>query len=360
MKPQFSYPAVAPRISLTRKILGLGSSASLFAGIVIASFLSLFPSISPAVLEKPVSKPHPVAPSPVQLDKQIAAMQGLVQQEHTAPKIVTPCSTFRDSLPVDYALYAGGSYNGKKLDYQIDQSGHEATGFEVGVNLPGQSVVLALGAYEPSVWNIHTGKGTRILGVFVSGYHRQQIKGIDANTPVLNSSYEDKSPCGYFYVNENVQQADETLRAVLGKPAISYHLATNGKLDFGAPLLSTTPEMNYPLAGKAGLDALESQGAIRPAGEEDFARYLEAKRQAQKLPPLVVIGGSSGQRSFGDRGRGLPAYVVLKPIRYPGGLHGAHAVIFIVERGVPRPQGEPGHSAVYDLNSLTCAGPLCN
>lgn len=359
MKSQNNYPIAAPIVSFTRKILGAGSTAGLFSGIVAAGYLSIFPSESHQAVAKQVTPSNQEASSS-NLGVQAAAMHELVQQRSVTPKIVTPCSAFKDALPNDYVLYAGGSYSGRKLGYTIDQSGHEATGFEVSVNLPGQSVVVALGAYEPSVWNVHKGAETRILGVLVSGYHRQQIKGIDPNIPVLNSSYEDKSPCGYFYVSEDVRQADETLRTMLGKSAASYHLAVDGKLNFGASLIENMPEMDYPLAGRAGLDALEAKGVIRPAGEEDLARYHEAKRQAQGLSPLVVIGSQSSQSSSGNLRRGLLAYVVLKPMRFPAGLYGAHAVTFIVERGVPRPQGEPGHSAVYDLNSLTCAGPLCN
>lgn len=359
MKSQKNHPIAVPIVSLTRKIIGASSTAGLFSGIVAAAYLSILPSESHQSVAKQI-EPSNQETSSSNLGTQAAAAHQLEQQQRLTPKIVTPCSGFKDSLPDDYVLYAGGSYSGRKLGYQIDQSGHEATGFEVSVNLPGQSVVVALGAYEPSVWNIHKGADTRILGVLVSGYHRQQIKGIDPNTPVLNSSYEDKSPCGYFYVSEDVRKADHTLRTILGKSAVSYHLAANGRLNFGASLTENIPEMDYPLAGKAGLDALEAKGVIRPAGEEDLARYHEAKRQAQGLSPLVAAGGPVNQSTSSNLRRGLLAYVVLKPMRFPGGLYGAHAVTFIVERGVPRPQGEPGHSAVYDLNSLTCAGPLCH
>jgi hypothetical protein len=38
--------------------------------------------------------------------------------------------------------------------------------------------------------------------------------------------------------------------------------------------------------------------------------------------------------------------VVLAPMTFPGGLYGANRATFIVERGVPRPTGDPGHSTV--------------
>jgi hypothetical protein len=34
---------------------------------------------------------------------------------------------------------------------------------------------------------------------------------------------------------------------------------------------------------------------------------------------------------------------------FPDGLYGAHAVTFVVPSGIPRPRGNPGHSAVYEV-----------
>jgi hypothetical protein len=53
------------------------------------------------------------------------------------------------------------------------------------------------------------------------------------------------------------------------------------------------------------------------------------------------------------------AYVVLGPFRLPEGLYGAHSATFFVPKGVPRPTGNLGHSVLYDFNTLTCAGVLC-
>ena len=46
-------------------------------------------------------------------------------------------------------------------------------------------------------------------------------------------------------------------------------------------------------------------------------------------------------------------YIVQKPMRFPAGLHGAHSVKFLVLRGTPVPDGDPGHSCVVveDQNS---------
>jgi hypothetical protein len=73
------------------------------------------------------------------------------------------------------------------------------------------------------------------------------------------------------------------------------------------------------------------------------------------LPPLSVAGGQSEAVSA------MPfrTYVVQGRMAYPSGLYGAHAAVFIVLKGIPQPLGNPGHSAVYDWNTLMCDGALC-
>lgn len=355
-----SMSAISPK----RKAVSVGLTASLGIGVVLATYLSAFPTLSnvtsPQTNHPPQSLPN-ASPISAETAQQITPLPPALL------KITDVCSVFKDKLPPNYVVYAGGDYKGRQLGYQIDQSGHEATGFEVRVNIPNHPVVLALGAYEPSVWNIQKDKNTQIVGVFVSGYHRQKVTGLDANVPVLNSSYEDRTPCGFFYLTrENVRSADEVLRNVLGKSAESYYLATQGQVLFGGqgvfagPSVESVPVQDYPLAGKMGLDALEAEGALRPAGEEDLAKFYEEKRNAQGLSRLNIVGGESDSSRINSSSMmRLGAYVVLKPITFPAGLYGAHSVTFIVQRGVPRPRGNPGHSAVYDMNTFTCMGALC-
>lgn len=284
------------------------------------------------------------------------------------PRVVDACSQFIERLPSDYVLLAGGEYAGRKLGFQIDQSGHEATGFDVVANMPGRSVVLVLGAYEPSVWKISREPRTQIAGVLVTGYHRQAVAGLGAGTPVLNSSYEEKGPCGYSYFSRsNAEPADAHVRKVFGRSAHTYFVAANGHLTMGdggmpASTVQDGPadidrfrDVDAPLAGQAGLDKLLSDGVLRRAQQSDLLEWKSAQRRSQGLPPLSVAGGQN------EAPLSLPlgTYVVQGRMTFPAGLHGAHSAIFIVLRGVPSPQGNPGHSAVYDWNTLTCSGALC-
>lgn len=284
------------------------------------------------------------------------------------PRVVDACSQFMERLPSDYVLLAGGEYAGRKLGFQIDQSGHEATGFNVVVNMPGRSVVLVLGAYEPSVWKIIREPRTHISGVFVTGYHRQTLAGLGAETPVLNSSYEEKGSCGYAYLaRNNAESMDAHVRRVFGRSAQTYFVASNGQLmigDGGMPAstvqdgptdMDSFRDVNASLAGQAGLDKLLSDGVLRPAQQSDLIEWKRAQRRSQGLPPLSMAGGQD------EAILSLPfrTYVVQGRMTFPSGLYGAHAATFIVLRGVPSPLGSPGHSAVYDWNTLACNGALC-
>jgi len=317
----------------------------------------------PPTLSQSIIAPEetaPVSPPPV---SPVNPSQKMVESG-TPPKVIDACSQFLERLPNDYLLHAGGAYAGRKLNFQIDDSGQESTQFDVVVNEPGREIVLALGAYEPSIWNIRWTPQTRIVGVYVSGYHRQAVAGLDPNTPVLNSSYENRGVCGYFYISSgDVKTADNQIRRIFGRTATSYHLASNGQLEIGQPLngnytvqsnqvtVESFRDADAPLAGEAGLEQLVREGKLRPARRDDMRAWEEAKSRKSGQPHASYRGsqGSTGEASSTViRG----AYVVLRPMRYPAGLYGAHSATFIVQNGAPIPEGNPGHSAVLDMNAL--------
>lgn len=62
-------------------------------------------------------------------------------------------------------------------------------------------------------------------------------------------------------------------------------------------------------------------------------------------------------------GLGMMKLKIVKPIkRFPAGLNGSHAVVFVLAKGVPMPAGSPGHSCVISEETGAAAGnvsPLC-
>jgi hypothetical protein len=102
------------------------------------------------------------------LDNQVYGIFGLIRIALASLSYANQpadCKFTGLDLPADFAVLAGGEYSGRRLDFQIDQSGHQATQMDVVVNYTAKPVVLILGAYEPTIWSIKWSRGTKILAV---------------------------------------------------------------------------------------------------------------------------------------------------------------------------------------------------
>lgn len=282
------------------------------------------------------------------------------------------CEFTNLQMPSNLRVYAAGGYSGRENQFQIDQSGHASTQFDVAVNSPAEPVALLLGAYEPTIWNIGWTEGTRIVAVLVSGYHRQAVAGLESAVPLLNSSYHNKGPCGHFYVGKGQNSALNPLsRKLFQKPVdLVFPGDRTGKIVVGEPLEVGTKlvtsaarspasfrDRDAPLAGQAGIEDAISKGLLRPATAADADAWVAAVVANSPTPDTPPIAGEGVPKP--PKPRMYKAYVVLKQFTYPAGLYGGHSVTFFIPAGVSKPSGNPGHSAVYDFNVLRCQGPGC-
>lgn len=281
------------------------------------------------------------------------------------------CSLDNLDLPDNTVVYATGAYAGRETNYQIDQSGHAATRFDVVVHSPDKPVVLMLSAYEPSVWQVGWTAGTRILAAVVTGYYRQGVAGLPTSTPLLNSSYANKGPCGSFYLSDTtLGELNPLARRALGRPVTMVYPASQGKAVMGAPLpakaevltdtdvsLDAFRDPEAPLAGKPGLDAAVRKGILRKATLQDAQAWADALAQKGPAPDLPPVAGGKVKARLPLAFYG--GYVVLKPFVVPAGLYGAHSTSFYVPKGIPTPTGNLGHSTVYNYNDLSCTGSDC-
>jgi hypothetical protein len=265
------------------------------------------------------------------------------------------CGFAEGTLPPKFRVLAAGGYSGRKLPYQIDQSGDDAKQVNVAVNSPDLPVALLLVADEPTVWKISRSKDTRIVGVFAWGYDRQAIAGLDAGVPLLVSSNNDRRPCGPVNVRGNdAASARDLAQRIYGQTADMRYSTSGGEVALGPAIpigstlvssLDVTPESfqdkSAPLAGRAGLEDALKKGLIRRANASDEDAWTRAAGKDAPKPPMFI------------------AYVILKPFTFPAGLYGAKAATFFVPKGVAMPTGNRGSSEVFDLNTLTCQGLSC-
>lgn len=287
-------------------------------------------------------------------------------------------------LPRGTIVVAAGNYSGRRLAFQIDQSGHEATQFDVAVHSD-KPIALLLGAYEPTIWSIGWTKGTKIVAVFATGYHRQVVAGLPSGTPVIVSSLAEKGACGGQYLSGGGDLAwvNPKAREVFGRDAARVYLkAPDGVLEINesnqaksAYVTSPdTPPESFkdktgPAAGTAGLEQAVAAGQLRPLTQADIQVVRDsyralAPKTAKGTPDVPPVAGAAPKAPPEVR---IPAlgihrgYVVLKPMVYPAGLFGANLAYFVIPNGAPAPTGNPGHSTVIDLNkAVPCSGALCN
>lgn len=261
-------------------------------------------------------------------------------------------------LPDDAVVLSAGAYGGRRLDYQIDQSGDAATQIDVAVNSPHKPVILMLGASEPTIWNVGWTVGTRIVAVFANGYHTQRVAGLRKNTPLLLSSNDNKGPClvGYFSGGKISSTEQNLSRKLFSRDIAGFSKVVDGRVVVGEPVTpdqtlitsSHTPPESFrdkkaPLAGAAGLEAAVRKGILRRATVRDAEKWREALKQKyakQNLPPPNIPPDL------------FNAYTVLKEFTCPAGLYGGNRATFYVPEGVAPPKGNCGHSRIYDLNSV--------
>lgn len=339
--------------------------------------------VAPAPQAAPQVAAEPLHPAITHVRPRLTESTATLSQAATAaaqlaapplPPVAPACAFPGVNLSGDFAVLAAGAYSGRRTDMQIDQSGHAATQIDVIVHRTDKPVVLMLGAYEPTIWNIARTPNTRIAGVLASGYHRQAVAGLEPSVPVLEATYDNKSACGYFYVNtDNLRSINPLSQRLFQRNVDMVYPAQNGSVtvsDAGFTPVNlvrsnaVTPESfrdrNAPLAGMAGLDDGVRKGLLRNATQADLDAWASAA-QAQanarnNLPP--VAGQVRAERSVSSLML-IRAYVVQQAYTYPAGLWGGNLATFIIPRGVPRPSGNPGHSMVLDYNTLSCQGPGC-
>ena len=85
-------------------------------------------------------------------------------------------------------------------------------------------------------------------------------------------------------------------------------------------------------------------------GSVPAASYEVLPQQAGLVQ--LLASGDLKQNSVGE-------YIVRQKIRFPAGLYGAHSVTFLVMKGTPYPDGDPGHSCVIVEESGEKKGAGC-
>jgi uncharacterized protein YecT (DUF1311 family) len=286
------------------------------------------------------------------------------------PSASVPTSCRLDDLPKDFTVQAVGVHEGNiDTDVQLDASGSETKSVEVVVNTPGANVVVVLMAYSPVVWQLKRTRESNVAAVIVGGYYAQAVVGIERSVPLLIATNTGRKDCEqYFYAykaGESLMRANTVIKNLTGREI--DRLWSSYKADIvhiGPPPPRTAALMSsddykpedytslprFP-SGQKGLNRLIELGLLRRATKQDADAWVEkASEKYKKFNQNLAVRGPSGPRG---------TYVVLGKMTFPAGLYGGDSVAFLIPPGIPLPDGNSGHSAVYYLEDGTCRGAVC-
>ena len=101
---------------------------------------------------------------------------------------------WREQLKAQAAVHVFGLYESRDANALVE------------VRRTDKPVILVLCAYEPVTWEVTVAEGARLLEVFASGYHQQQVEGVSC--PVQTFSYDQRSRDAkgntfYFYTYDH-------------------------------------------------------------------------------------------------------------------------------------------------------------
>jgi hypothetical protein len=247
---------------------------------------------------------------------------------------------------------------------------------------PGETpIYLVIASYEAIIWRF-SGALQRVEHVVLSAFASAAAEEGGQAVPLVGETGLPRdrvtflgSPKCLQYFSEAPSVASAKAAAIVsaqsGKYAkvVAARYAVSG---FSAPsgelrTLRETRRSAWPLIVVPGRGALRIEGdagnlrleEVPEGPDADVLRFnpgglaeVDATAVVASLTaePYVVLPQEAGLQQLVRQGaltRNREGELLIhRKIRFPAGLYGAHSVTFLLLRGVPKPDGDPGHSTV--------------
>ena len=278
--------------------------------------------------------------------------------------------------PTGAKLVVVGSHEGAALSTaSIGGDDREVTVSRLEIEPGPEPLQLVLSSYDANVWLV-TGAVERVAQVVASslqaGADKRPRVGVVGLPPEKVRFAAEANCIPDFYKPQSREgvAALARIEALFGRPpdavVSAYTVAT-----MGVP--SGTPDTQTALPGAVALPAAGPAKAtwtemlrFNPAGlvsiaPDKVASPLPVKRygvlpQEAGLAQLIEEGALKPVT-----GPTIGGLLILRRVKLPAGLNGAHSVRFVLGRGVPMPEGSPGHSCIVseETGQPVPAGTRC-
>ena len=264
---------------------------------------------------------------------------------HTAEGTTSGSHCTVPTAPPDAEVVLVGAYEGKRYSSVHFGDITEDVGYaEVHVEKGSKPLYVLLTDYTPIVWDF-TGDVSRVSNVVVGGFDLGGVVGI----PKEKIAFLEARRClSYAYDF----RSDEGITALRQAERLIRRGVTSAGGTYALERISLPSMVVDNPSSHSGLDRRHVD--IDP----------ESVVAATKVIPFQVLPGQSGLRQLVADGYAETTddrvYRIIKPIpHFPAGLHGGYSVRFLIAKGVPMPNGDPGHSCVIMEESGQTLGLTC-
>jgi Ca2+-binding EF-hand superfamily protein len=271
------------------------------------------------------------------------------------------------------------SYETEALSSVAIGAQEEITGVgTINVESGDEPIYLVIASYQPTIWRLY-GAVERIERVFVTttktGLNKTDPKSMPlagvTGLPADRVTFARQSGCvGFFTEVPSIdaakaastvkQQAGKDVAVSVGRFKVAGFQVPSGKIDViennrtalgtdrnGGTNTATSDATNIPVQAATGnlereflrltpggLVEVDAESVVASASAE---RYEVAPQEAGLIQ--LMRSGALTQNQRGE-------FIIHKKIRFPAALTGQHAARFLLMRGVPTPEGDPGNSLV--------------
>ena len=243
---------------------------------------------------------------------------------------------------------------------------------------PGEEpLYVVVASYRPVIWQF-SGATDRIERLVLAGESTGPNQSVRGETPLIGAAgvpaeritFLRQPECMTYHAGPNVirsRAATEAVRSQTGQsPIVVAPSEQIGSVTLPSGQTTMTPA---PRATIPGVDTLQRRMLrFHPGGwiGLDDVSAVVASKPVERYEVLPQEAGliqleQDGALKRNEQGE----FLVLKKIRFPAGLHGAQLVRFRIQKDVPMPAGDPGHSCVIMEetgmalhNAAICAGPF--
>lgn len=272
-----------------------------------------------------------------------------------------------------------GAYETESLSSVALGSQDEVTGVgNVTIEPGNEPLYLIITSYQPTIWRFY-GSTNRIERVVVMATIGFAQKGTSTRTPLAGVvglppekvTFPKQACISYFYEVPSTASAQAAAAAktatgkspdvIAGRYALNTLNVPSGKIE----MIDANRPKVLVIEKKAGTLMIEGDAknirVVTPTGDLQRELYrfnpggvvtIDAAKvtASARAEPYEVLPQQAGLIQLVQSGaltqNSLGEFLIHQKIRFPAGLTGAHSVKFLLRRGVPTPDGDPGHSEV--------------